>query len=63
MGVHFTNNYPVVSHQIAQLPLIFADGTLHMIEFLPVLVLNYATILRMPFLYKYNPVLICKTKW
>ena len=55
MEVHLADNYLVISHQIVQLPLKFADGAVHSVEFSVVAALNHAIILGMPFLHILNP--------
>ena len=59
MEVHLSDNYSVVSHQIVHLPLHFADGAIHTVEFRVVYALNHAIILGMPFLPTLNPQINC----
>ena len=53
--VHFLDNSSIISHQIVHLPLRFADGAVHTVEFQVVPPLNHAIILGMHFLHRLIP--------
>ena len=55
MEMHLADNYQVVSYQIVNLLLKFANGAVHTVEFWVVPALNHAIILGMPFLHIFNP--------
>ena len=59
--MHLSDNSSVISHQIVHLPLKFADGAIHTVEFRVVPALNHAIILEIPFLYTLNPSINWKT--
>ena len=55
MEVHLADSSSVFSHQIVHLPLQYADGAIHTVDFRIVLTLNHTIILVMPFLHRINP--------
>ena len=59
--MHLADKSTVVSHQIVQLPLKFADGAVYTVEFWVIPVLNHAIILGIPFLNIFNPSINWKT--
>ena len=61
MEVHLADNSSFISHQIVHLPLQFADGAIHTVEFRVVPALNHAIILGIPFLHTLNPSIDWKT--
>ena len=59
--MHLADNYSVITHQIVHVLLLFADGTIHTVEFRVIPALNHATILGMPFLHTLSPSIFWKT--
>ena len=62
MEVHLADNSSVISHHIVHLPLYFADGAIHTVEFRVVPALNHAIMLGMPFLHTFSPSIDWKTR-
>ena len=61
MEVHFSDNSTVISHLIMHLPLQFADGAIHTVEYRVVPALNHALTLGMPSLHIFNSNVYWKT--
>ena len=55
MEVHLADNFYAISHQIVHLPLQFAEGAIHTVEFWVFPALNHVIILGMPFIYTLDP--------
>ena len=59
--MHLAKNSSVISHQIVHLPVQFAYGAIHTVEFWVLPSLNNAIILGIPFLHTLNPSIYKKT--